>query len=429
MKPSEILHRVRDSQFVLPALFIAASIVLVYGTNQLDGNLTSDGRPFLLPATVFSGRQMLATVAGSIITVAAVVFSLTALTVQMAASQYSPRVIQGFLRDRFQQTALGIVIGTFTFALIGLATLGADPADGARADWTATVGLVLGVGSAVLIVAYIDHVTRRIRVDDTITRLAAETTTAFRRARPPTPGDDDASWDIPTDTESVTVRAGAGGWVRHIDLESLAAALPGSAIGRIDVPPGQYATYKTSLVTIWQQAGAEPPDEARILDAFTIGGTRTINRDDPGFGLRQLVDIALRALSPGINDPATAADVVRQLAGPIREAYASNNVKVVYVHPSGTRLVQPRAMSASDALRLAYSEIRLVAADQPTVLMALAESLIALRESLSADGMRTDGIRQEIEHVRKAVEASALEESDARPILTVLDRELSADAP
>lgn len=422
MNLQALLSRVRDSQFVLPALLIVVSILMVFGANYLDGRLTQDGLPFLVPATVPSGRTMLATIAGAIITVAALVFSLTALTVQMAASQYSPRVIQGFLRDRFQQAVLGVVIGTFTFALTGLATLGADPADGARADWTATIGVVLGVGSALLIVAYIDYVTRRIRIDDTITRLAEQTQAAFKNGRSTATSLTDEPWRLAAETNSSVVRAEKAGWVQTINWESLAEALPGGAIGRIDVPTGQHATEGARLLTVWQEGDGTTLDEDRIREAFNIGGARSINRDDPGFGIRQLVDIALRALSPGINDPATAADVVRHLAGPIRSAYLDTKIERSYVHASGTRLVQPGAHTADDYVRLAYSEIRLMSALQPTVLMALAESLTSLLESLTAADVYPAAIAQEVELVHGTVKGSRLADNDVKSILAVLER-------
>jgi uncharacterized membrane protein len=253
LKSYALLDRVRDSQFLVPALFIVASIALVFAANLLNGNLTDGDIPYLVPATIPSARTMLGTIAGAIITVAAVVFSLTALTVQMAASQYSPRVIQGFLRDRFQQVVLGVVIGTFTFALVGLASLGADPADGARADWTATIGVVLGVGSALLIVAYIDHVTRRIRIDDTIKRLAGQTEAALRQMPESGSSLANQSWQIGDDIESSAVRSTSAGWVQRIDLAELAEALPPGAIGRIEQLSGTYAVAGTRLLTVWQE--------------------------------------------------------------------------------------------------------------------------------------------------------------------------------
>jgi len=423
-KPYALLDRVRDSQFLVPALFIVASIALVFAANLLNGNLTDGDIPYLVPATIPSARTMLGTIAGAIITVAAVVFSLTALTVQMAASQYSPRVIQGFLRDRFQQVVLGVVIGTFTFALVGLASLGADPADGARADWTATIGVVLGVGSALLIVAYIDHVTRRIRIDDTIKRLAGQTEAALRQMPESGSSLANQSWQIGGDIESSAVRSTSAGWVQRIDLAELAEALPPGAIGRIEQLSGTYAVAGTRLLTVWQEGGAIELDTDRARNAFTIGGTRAIDRDDPAFGVRLLVDIALRALSPGINDPATAADVVRHLAGPIRSAYLDTEIHGSYVHANGTRLAQPGVLQPSDYVHLAYSEIRFASAGHATVLMALAESLTALHESLNAAGVGAPAIERELELVRHTVDASPLVEADRRPILTVLNRTL-----
>lgn len=410
------LGRVRDSQFVIPAVLIAGSIGLVVAANLADRRLPEEGLRFLVPATISSGRTMLATIAGAIITVAALVFSLTALTVQMAASQYSPRIIQGFLRDRFQQLVLGVVIGTFTFSLAGLATLGADPAGGARADWTATAGVVLGVSSVLLIVAYIDYVTRRIRIDDTIRRLAADTERAFENQPDDAVALASESWSLGDEGMAKVLRCESAGWVQDVSMLALAEALPAGSVARVDLPAGNYATAGIRLATIWPPEGSKL-DTERAHDAFAVGGTRSIDANDPGFGIRQLVDIALKALSPGINDPATAADVVRHLAGPVRAAYLESHVSPVYVHPNGTRLVTPSLLQPDDFARLAFADIRLAAATQPTTMQAMAETLSALAETLAADGVEAPAIRKEIDLLEEAVRTSSLPDADKAPIL------------
>ena len=380
------VERLRDSLFFVPAAFIAAGIVLAFVTSRLDANVPLESS--LLPTSADATRTILASVAAASATVAALVFSITAVTVQLAASQYSPRVLQGFLRDRFQQVAVGVVVGTFSFALVGLATLGSSASDGGGSAWTAMAATVLGIAVIIGIVAFIDHVTRRIRADDTIKRLAAETTSSMESWFAHDRGQDDLeSWDIPESTREETVRASRDGWVQAIDSQRIAADLPAGVIARVDVRIGTHVNRGDRIVTLWRAESADDEDIPSGLErAVVVGTTRTIAQD-PGFGIRQLVDIALRALSPGVNDPTTAADVVHHLVAPLRVAVLAEPLRRVLTADGGGRVVMFQEPDQDDLVREAFSEIRLASSRQPHVGRALAEALGSLRSQVE----RSDG--------------------------------------
>jgi len=371
-----LIERIRDSQFLVPAIAIGASVLLAVATGTLDE--AGDPAGFLIPATVGAARTLLATVAGAIITVAALVFSFTAVTVQLAASQYSPRIVQESLRDRGQQLVVGLVMGTFTFALASLPTVGSSGDVEARADWTATMAVVLGIASAVAIVWFIDHITRRVRIDDTMRRITERTVDAFRAQRNASTANE--GWNLLPDTESSCVRARSSGFVQAIDLDVLIGALPAGTVARLDTWIGHFVTEGNRLVTLWAGEQMDAPD--RLHQAVAIGDTRTIEQD-PGLGIRQLVDIALRALSPGVNDPATAADASRQLSVCIRAAYLAGDIERVFVAENGARLATPHAPNVGYFVKAAYEPIRRAAADQPLVLRAIVDSLRSLADEIA----------------------------------------------
>lgn len=377
MNVRALVERIRDSHFLIPALCIAASVGLAVGTTSLDRSVAAPA--VAIEATITSARTLLSTVAGATITVAALVFSLSAVTMQLAASQYSPRVVQGFLRDRLQQFAFGITMGTFTYALIGLA--GLPPATSDRAaDWTATTAVILAVSTAVVIVAFIDHVVRKVRIDDTIRRLASRTEAAFDPPqRDPIPLDDGRP--EPEDVEPLVIRSPKAGYVQGIDLDRLVDMFGDQSIARLDVWAGHFVTEGRRLVTVWQPDDADTPD---VTSVIAIGDQRTIEQD-PGFGIRQLVDIALRALSPGINDPATAADVVRRLTGCLRAAYLAGEPHRAFHSRSGGRLLAPHAPSVSSFVVDAITPIRRSAADQPLVLTTIVDALRGLDDELAGE--------------------------------------------
>lgn len=388
----EWVEWLKDRQFVIPAVVIAGAVALAIVAGILDDHVSR--APLVIPSSVRAARTLLATVAGAIITVAALVFSFSAVAVQLAGSQYSPRVMQDFLRDRFQQGVVGLVMGTFTFALVSLATLGADETEASRADVTATIAVVLGVAAAIAIVAFIDHMTRRLRVDDTMRRLAQSTIAAFDRAKVASSGDDDSSWQLLPQTESHALRAAATGFVQAVDLDVLLGLLPAGSIMRLDLWPGHHLTAGKRMATLWTRDGTEI--DIDLGTAVAIGDTRTIAQD-PGFGIRQLVDIALRALSPGINDPTTASDVVRLLAGPVRAAHVAGMPRRVYTAENGARLITPHAPTPAEQAHLAFDQIVAAATDHPVVFGVVRETVAALVDELASREIDVTGLERVLE--------------------------------
>ncbi len=407
-----LIERMKDSLLLIPLLFVAGGLLLAWITNRLDTWTETSGMPLLIPATQAGTRTLLGAIAGATITVAAVVFSITALTVQLSASQFSPRVLQGFLRDRFQQAVVGVVVGTFTYSLVSLAAAGSESI---ATSWTSTVGMGLGVISVIAIVAFIDHMTRRIRVDEMIERLADQTSKSLEKnfadrdapARPlghRSPLPDGDSW---------VVRATDSGWVVDVDHDGLLDALAPGSIARVDVRIGEHVARDDALVTVWSDAEADDDTRGHLRRTVELSDTRTVVHD-PAFGIRQLVDIALRALSPGINDPATAADVVQHLVGPVRTVLLANVPTRFVDGPEGRRIVLPNQFDGDDYVRAAFTEIRLAAGAQPHVLQALVSALGSLRLSLVQADLerRSTALDEQIRLLGSAITASGLVPED-----------------
>lgn len=386
-----IAERVRDNQFLIPLLCILLSFALVTTTNELDER--NIGHPLAIASAVPATRTLLATIAGAIITVAALVFSLSAVTTQLAATQFSPRVVQGFLRDRRQQVTFGIAMGTFTYALGALATLPTDLSGATQADWTATTAVTLAVLTAVVIVAFIDHVMREVRIDDAVKRLSEATQAAYEdrtvqeQARTAV-----ESLDLPSDVHSHTLRAERSGYVQEVDVTGLVAVLPPGVVVRLDVWVGDFVVTGRRLMTAWN---AERQRLVDLVDYITIGERRSIEQD-PEFGIRQLIDIALRALSPGVNDPATAADVVRHLSACLRAAYLYGEPNRIQHGEGGARVVAPRARSADNVVDGALTSIWRAAQDQPLVLSAISDAARGLDDDLGEQGFDTSALERAV---------------------------------
>lgn len=397
---------------------VVAAGALAWGAIRFDlGTVTEPWSNLLIEASVDSARAVLTTVAGATATVAGIVFALTAVAVQLASSMYSPRVIQGYMRDRLQQSVIGVVSGTFTFSLLALASV-EDPLDGSFGTaprMTVTIGVVLGVVAFGFIVVNIDHVVRTLRADAIIRRLTDQTLAAIRRYHPEDAAHDPGELELP-DAESVTVAAKGRGWLRSIDRDWLLEELPPGTLVRLDTSVGSLLREGGPVATIWSD-GLDADQAAELVhDATVVGASRSLDQD-PIYGIRLLVDVALRALSPGVNDPTTAVTVVLHLTGPLSEVLRRELPPRVYRGEDGRRLFEPLRPTDADFLRVALREIRLAAAGQPEVLEAMAHLLADLVPGTEPEG-RHRGLL--------AIEAGALIRTTATLSEPDRDRVLSA---
>jgi uncharacterized membrane protein len=390
----------RESLFLLPALVVIGFAVMAWGLVWLDNNTDALAKLPLLPTTVASARAVLSTIAGATITVAAIVFSITALTVQLASSQYSPRILGVLFRDTFQQLVIGVVTGTFVFSLLVLASVRL-PLEGDQEvspSAATTFAIVMAVVSMLAIVAFLSHVLQRIRIDTIVRRIADSTTHEFRRLLPErleSTEKQSLAADALGEADSTTVRSRRSGWVVDIDDLALLEAVEESGVVRLDVEVGEFVYNGTVLATIWRPSPGLDAESA-VRGAIGLGIHRRIE-GDPGFGLRLLADIALRALSPGINDPATAVDVVSHLGEPLGEILTRDLPQRVHSDEAGRRLFRPLRPDRVDYIRSALREIRLNASRQPEVIIAIIDLVGDLISILGGDQQsRADPLLAEI---------------------------------
>lgn len=407
---TSIYERVRDSLFALPAIIIAGLGAFSWVARRLDALLPAD-TPWLLPTTVDSTRAILSTVATATITVAGIVFSMTAVVVQLATTELSPRVTQGLLRDRYQQITIGISVGTFVYALLVLANVhGTEERPFSTHDFSATLAVALGVISLLFIVYFIDRTMRMMRIDTVVRRLADATESSIadlpQRAAPA-----DGVGTMPSNEAGTAVEVSRTGWVTGVDFDYILAAIPEETVVRVDLRVGDFITRREVAARTWP-AVDEATAEA-IAASITTARTRTI-ANDPSYGIRQLVDIALRALSPSLNDPTTGSDVVRHLGGPVQALILRDLPGRVLADGGGRRIYMPRALSHSDYIHAAFREIRLSSAGQPHVLHALIEtlaSLIAVARAADRES-RVPALQAEADATLVVVEKSGLPEAD-----------------
>ena len=412
---------VRNSLFFVPALCVIFGVAIAAGMLTLDRRVELGAVPSLLRFTVDSARELLATMAGAIITVAAIVFALTGLSVQIASSRFSPRVVRGFLRDRSEQVSIGFMLGTFTYNLVVLRAVRSE--GGADVVPALSTGLALGltVAAVVVIVAFVSRTAHRLQSSELVRAVAEETLDAVARQLPLSgEGDSQPTSGSPEPPQpGWRVRARSIGWVAQVSAEELLDVLAPGGVARVEVQVGEFVHPGRRLCTVWGEPDPSAKAERKVNRAFAVGPSRTMQQD-VGFGIRQIVDIALRALSPGVNDPTTAHECVVHLGAVTYEILRRDLAPEDVVGEGGRRVVLAKPVTHADYVAQAFDEIRQSAVSLPSVAAALVETLSGVANDLSEDGIvdraRLEPLARQARLVVAGVEKGCPLPEDAAPV-------------
>lgn len=398
----------------IPTLAVGAAVGLGIGLPLLDASIDESLWP-VLAQYLFGGgpdaaRGVLQTIAGSLITVTSLTFSLTVVTLQLASSQFSPRLLRTFTRDRFVHATLALFLATFTYALTVLRTVRTEGEEGTAfvPRLSVTFAYVLAVASVLGLVMFLAHLTREIRVETMMQRVSAESGAVINRLFSETDARGRPGSDQPT-AGAMRIESAESGFLTYADDRALlAAATAWEAVIRIDREVGDSLVRRTPVATAWplDQGRRFTDDErAKLSDAVNqaIGtGIERTNAQDAGFGFRQLADVAVKALSPGINDPTTAVHVLGHLsgllcllterqAGPAVISDEGGHVRVVVARPS-----------MEDLLSLSLSQVRQYGAQDPAVVSRILRLLLEVAWCDSANA-HTAALRAELTQTTDAM--------------------------
>ncbi len=361
------------SLWLLPS--VSAAVALVVGGTVSQFNIAADSpwAKFAFQGTADDARSLLIAVTSTVVTVIALVLGLTVVALQLSSTQFSPRLLRNFLRDRPNQIALSVFTGAFVYSAAGLYTVGV--AAGARVETyprlAVTGSLLLLFATLGMVVYFADHLAHSIQID-AITKRVEVTTLAVAGTRLGTT--EEATPAVPV--WAVPVRSSRSGYLQKVHPEQL---LPVAAAHRVTLRlqhrVGEHVVAGTILGWIWQTEPGHPrPDPeafSAVLDrAVRIGFERTLEQD-AAFGIRQLVDVACKALSPAANDPYTAIQAIDHMAV-IFCALAARPLGDYYaVDPDTGGAVIVPGRRFGDYLSTMCGLIRRYGSKEPTVSVAL----------------------------------------------------------
>lgn len=384
-------HRVRDSLWFIPGLLTLAAIVLAVVTIEIDVADVLPSAPagvWLFSGTASGARGVLTAIASGFITVTGVVFSITIVALQLASTQFSPRILRNFTADRANQLVLGIFIATFTYALLVLRVVrgeqdGVTPEDIERGTaageslsafvphLSVTVAVVLALVGIGFLIYFIDHAARSVQASVIIDRVANDALRTLHRRLPERLGEaGEAGIESATpDAQGTVITSTRSGYIQGVNEEDLMDLLhDGNLTIRMEVQVGDYLLPGGALATVWPAGSATRRDlEGSIRSAFLLGRERT-NHLDLELGLIELADMAVKALSPSVNDPTTAILCVDRIAEVLLEAGRRESPGHVRRAPgttgNGGILILPRVRFES-LVNTALDEIRHYGVENP----------------------------------------------------------------
>lgn len=388
--------------WMVPLACTIAALAAGVALPELDRAATGE-IPFVFPGGPDGARSVLSTITSAMISVTGLVFSITMVVLQLASSQFTPRVIAPFLQSRVTQATLGVFVAAFVFSLTVLRSVEGD-ADGEAfvPQLSVTVAYLLVLLSVAFFLAFIHHITTSIQVSRVISAVGDRTVALVEEILPD--ADADAAgptWSPrPSDPHGHVAAGRAHGHVVSIDFATLVeVAREADIVLSLDARVGDFVVEGQPLAQSW---GAVPDADAtgRIDAALRRESERTMVQD-PAFGIRQLVDIAERALSPGINDPTTAVQAIDELHRILRVVVQRPNPSPYVVDADDRVRVVHRPDAASDLVVLAVEEIAHYGRDSVQV----PRRLTALLDDLASCARPEHG--GAIEHARRMVDAPA----------------------
>ncbi len=414
----------RTTLWLMPTVLVVGAVALFAVTLEIDQFVYHHhvALPYWIASgSADAGRQVVVAIAAAVITVLGVVFSITILALTLASQQFGPRMMRNFVRDIGNQVTLGVWVATFVYSVLVLVSI----AGSFVPHVSITVAEALLLVDLAVLIYFIHHIAKSIQLPEVIAGIArglmqavdAEFPTSVRDggARPV-----DAEGRTPDevtgllDEGGVTVPASQSGYLQFVGYDELVAiAGDAEAVIRLTYRPGHFIVAGRPLATVWPPQAAG--HVAAALDRAHVTGPHRTIQQDPVFAIDQLVEIAIRALSPAVNDTFTALTCIDWLSAGLCQISQrvlaegvyrdrSGNIRLIEADPSYRRMVDR-----------AFDKVRQAGRGMPAVLIRLMESITHVMESTVSRDQRQVLLRQ-AEMIMRGAEEDIDEEQDLEDI-------------
>ncbi|MBD1904585.1 DUF2254 domain-containing protein [Funiculus sociatus GB2-A5] len=426
IKLGKLWDSLHSSYWFVPTLMALMAIALAFGMLSLDragksGPLESLG--WIYTGGPDGARTLLSAVAGSMITVAGTAFSITIVALTLASSQFGPRLMRNFMQDTGNQVVLGTFIGTFIYCLLVLRTVRGDDYNVFVPQISVTIGMVLAIASIGVLIYFIHHVSTSMQASHIIREVGRELDNAIDRLFPQKIGQGKSVpkqrsvAEIPAgfEKEATPILAKQSGYLQAIDDELLMKiATSKDFLLRLKYRPGKFIVEGSELVMIWPGERVNKKLTQHLNQAFIFGEQRT-EQQDVEFPINQLVEIAARAISPGINDPFTAIQCINQMsAGLCRLAEREFPSPYRYDNDNNLRAIA-NPVTFAELLDAAFNQIRQYSKPDVAVVIRLLEA-IALIASRTQHKKDRAALLRHAQMIQRSSEENISEELDRKDV-------------
>ncbi|HEY1839558.1 MAG TPA: DUF2254 domain-containing protein [Mycobacterium sp.] len=427
----------RTNLWLIPVIETVAAVVLFMVSYTVDRS-AYDGLirlpPWVLSGTADVARVLLATVAAAIITVVGIVFSITIVALTLASTQFGPRMLRNFVRDPGTQLALGTFVASFCYAMITLVSVGGGPHGDFVPHLSITVTLLLTLFDVAVLIYFLNHIATMIQLPVVIANIATtlvnevtamESADAFGVGVARGPSHEELLARLADSGAPIrTPRSGYLQVIRHDVLVKIATTA--DAVVQLPHRPGHFMVAGQVIAQVWPPEAAESVAD-RLALGHVAGAYRTLPQD-VSFGFDQLVEIALRALSPAVNDTFTGMTCVDWIAdclcriAPVWHPHRirrdnDGTIRVIAFQPDFDRLVER-----------AFDTIRQAAIGMPAIMIRQLDALAKVIEQIPDRARRTALIRQ-AEAIQRANLATVADPSDRDDVTRRYEAVMALVAP
>jgi uncharacterized membrane protein len=390
----------------VPSLMTGAAAVSAFVLLYVDRTWLGPGVSigWLYSGGSEGAKTLLSTVAGSTITVAGVVFSITIAALTQASSQFGPRLLRNFMRDTSNQVVLGTFVATFLYCLLILRTIHGKLEDGSAFVPQASVtgAVLMAVASIAVLIYFIHHISTLLQAPNVVAAVLAdfgrEMDDVVNRNQHECPPADPAAESEPLppqfENESRAVKSTSDGYIQAVDYADLIdLAREANLLLHLIVRSGDYAIEGNTLLRAWPGDKCTDEMQNRLQNAF-LRGTHRTSEQDIEYAIRQMAEIAVRALSPGINDPFTAINCIDSLGSAICRVARSGLPGARRYDSAGSLRVILSASTFDGIVEMAFNQIRQYGRDSVAVTVRLLEVLKACGAQCSSPDQRAALLRQ-----------------------------------
>jgi uncharacterized membrane protein len=421
------LDRIRFSFWFLPTAMASGAMVLAFATVALETPVT-DWLTLNWGLTFTGGAEgassLLGTIAGSMITIAGVVFSMTLVALSLTSSQLGPRLLRNFMRDTTTQVVLGTFVATFLYCLLVLRTIRRAEETLFVPHLSVTLGVLLAVVSVGVLIYFIHHVSVSIQANEIVAQVGKELIEEIERLFPesigrgapriPTEPPDADFLDL-FDREARPIGSAEDGYLQFVGGDDLMAlAMQEDIVIQLERRPRDYVVATRPLALVWPGNRVTDQLVDRVNAAFALGNQRTSGQDIE-FAVDQLVEIAVRALSPGVNDPFTAMTCVDHLGSALcRLAQRDMPSPYRYDTQDQLRLITP-VFTFPDVTDAAFNQIRQYGRSSTAVTIRLLETIAVVAGSVHRSEDRVALLRH-AKMIARGAGGGLLEDEDRQEV-------------